>query len=256
MILEHSVSNPKNSKIELQKKLCDPSHLPTHAELSKAFTTREEWEHYREDMGFYRQEFFEVLNEEFINALSNYLTERINFYDGTAETPITVLDVGAGDGRLNYFLRKKLEQRPDKSKFRIIATDSGKWEIKPVFPIENQPRTKALQKYQPTIVLCSWMPSDEDWTVNFRKTPSVKEYILVGEAESGLCGDKWKTWGVVNHDTWIERPDNAPYKIDGFEQVRLDDITAEQISIMSNYGENKKDKGTSSTISFRRKEIK
>lgn len=53
----------------------------------------------------------------------------------------------------------------------------------------------ALAAHEPQIVLSSWMPMGRDWTAAVRRTPSVREYVLIGEADYGICGDPWLTWG-------------------------------------------------------------
>ena len=40
----------------------------------------------------------------------------------------------------------------------------------------------------------------EDWTDEIRKCESVEEYILIGEADGGCCGDAWRTWGIEASD--------------------------------------------------------
>ena len=82
----------------------------------------------------------------------------------------------------------------------------------------------ALLKYQPTVVVCSWMPQGVDWSAEIRATKSVQEYILVGEVDGGCCGDPWLTWGHSSFDaTAFDLNDTAPYVVDGFERVDLDD---------------------------------
>lgn len=55
----------------------------------------------------------------------------------------------------------------------------------------------------------------EDWTAAFRSCESVQEYILVGEADTGVCGCALRTWGR-------ERRHDAEHVKDGFE--RLDGV--------------------------------
>ena len=35
----------------------------------------------------------------------------------------------------------------------------------------------------------------DDWTAAWRHSPRLREYILIGEAETGCCGHNWKTFG-------------------------------------------------------------
>eukprot|EP00873_Tetraselmis_striata_P014575 jgi/Tetstr1/434839/TSEL_002554.t1 len=54
---------------------------------------------------------------------------------------------------------------------------------------------QALSEFQPDVVLVSWQPMGQDWTAAIRATPSVAEYILIGEIDDGICGQPWATWG-------------------------------------------------------------
>ena len=54
---------------------------------------------------------------------------------------------------------------------------------------------EALQRHAPDLVLCCWQPLGMDLTAAMRATPSVREYVLVGEADSGMCGHHQLTWG-------------------------------------------------------------
>ena len=59
------------------------------------------------------------------------------------------------------------------------------------------PFEAALEQFAPHIVLCCWQPLGRDWTCAIRSTASVKEYILVGQADSSMCGDARLTWGAI-----------------------------------------------------------
>jgi len=69
----------------------------------------------------------------------------------------------------------------------IIATDDLSWEeaafnpyfhIKRHYPVEVMNYEDAMD-LDPDIVIASWMPKDEDWTREFRRRTTVKEYILI-----------------------------------------------------------------------------
>ena len=47
----------------------------------------------------------------------------------------------------------------------------------------------------PDVVLCCWQPMGVDWTAAMRARASVREYVLVGETDDGICGEPWATWG-------------------------------------------------------------
>jgi len=235
---------------ELKEKFRDPSYLPTHKDVSQAFNSEDgfsaEWFHFCSDR---ENPIFEFLNEEFINAFSVYLSSRIESLGASENSPITILEVGAGNGRLSHFLRQKLEMLFP-GKIKVIATDSGEWELKTSFPVETIGHKEALQKYQPQIVIFSWMPYEEDYTKDFRTTQSVDEYILIGETDGGCCGHNWETWGYAwSFDEEKEEEKIAPYVADGFERKNIDDVSVHQIC-RTDQPENYYH---SSTTSFRRK---
>ena len=68
---------------------------------------------------------------------------------------------------------------------------------------------------------------DTDWSAAFRRAPSVREYALLGEAEWGVCGDNFATWGNARF-----RDDGGPTggegvasaaERDGWDRVDLHD---------------------------------
>jgi len=234
---------------ELREKLRDPSYLPTHEDINHAFMSKdgsfdtEAWKKFCND-----NECYEFLNEEFISALGDYLGQRVKSLGNLNENPITILEVGAGNGRLCHFLNQKIEAQILK-KINLVATDSGKGsgmgKIEPLFPVEMMDYKDALQKYQPKIVINSWMPSEIDFTQAFRDSQSVDEYILIGEPDSGMCGHSWLTWGWKFYEENLDgeegkeneeayekqnKPGQAPpYMADGFESEMLDSISQHQI---------------------------
>jgi len=203
-----------------------------------------------------REDSYELWTKEYIFGLAQYLLDRIaemNRHSASSTVPAKtiILDVGAGDGRLAYFLRramKEIEQQSTKRKKntitslpKIIATDDGSWKA-PIYSnqhiqVEQLSADESLNKYgseeqndgtpQRLIVLCSWMPPMIDWTALFRKK-QVDEYILIGEADNGSCGDNWHTWG--NYDFYdeeqeVEQQPKVPYKHDGYKRVNLDKLS-------------------------------
>ena len=57
---------------------------------------------------------------------------------------------------------------------------------------------EALEAYAPTLVLCSCMPPNIDWSSSFRRSASVMEYLLIGPADSTRSGQLLETWGLRN----------------------------------------------------------
>ena len=126
----------------------------------------------RRDKHFFWNEglrMFQLLNREFLDAMAEYLRGR-GF----------VLEVGAGDGVLS---RELYELGVD-----ILATDNGSWNIDTGAGVEILDYREAIRRYQPVIVLSSWMPPRNDWTPDFRSANCVQEYILIGETDGGSCG--------------------------------------------------------------------
>ena len=201
---------------------------------------------------------YEMLTEEFVEALGNYTAERIKTYLQKHQGNITILEVGAGDGRLTHFLNDKLKAcglNPDQ--FKIVATDSGKFNIQASFPVEKLTYQEALQKHQPQMVLCSWMPIHQDWTKAFREKNSVQEYILIGEPEGGSCGDEWETWGIPTspqEEAESKKNSRPPWEIDNFRRYDLEDIHKLQLARDDDFDdiENGESLSRSHTISFRR----
>ena len=112
--------------------------------------------------------------------------------------------------------------------FQFISTDSGDRaldsECGMLFQVERISYGEALAKYNPEVVLVSWMELGKDWTASIRACASVEQYILVGEADSGVCGRLWETWGVQLGGGAGSQPPS--YEQDGFsrETLRLPQI--------------------------------
>ena len=219
---------------------------------------------------------YQLWTREYIEELGKYLSTRAESHEG--ET--LILDVGAGDGLLADLLREyfktaqqsnKPEHHGNKQRSRatttptIIATDDGSWGIFEKANVERMGYERALGKYcsddasdhsRQVIVLCSWMPMNEDWSAEFRSW-RVNEYICIGECDDGQCGDNWETWGNPhmlsdlaqelqqkldnsnnnNSSTSGTRNKNAamtpsmpPYKKDGYLRKNLDNLAVHQFS--------------------------
>ena len=133
-----------------------------------------------------QQQQFQFWNKQFNDKLEKILKKL---------KPKLILEVGAGDGTLSKILSDR--------GFNIIATDNYSWPFrKRFFKVEKIDYKKALEKYQPDVVINSWMPLGTDWTKDFRKTKSVKHYITIGEVNA-CCGGDWtdrKTWPTRRQD--------------------------------------------------------
>jgi hypothetical protein len=174
----------------------------------------------------------------------------------------------------------------------VIATDNQSWNITKkaevlgydvVTTIDMHCNTKLSDNVKQVIVICSWMPMNEDWTKYFR-VGNVDEYILIGESDDGNCGDNWATWGNPKFhpcydvekdiiildannesnnkndnnnpgnsaDCMIKRYRNKfiptpPYELDGYIRTNLDYLSKYQFSRFDS-----RVSKTGRTVSFRR----
>lgn len=175
---------------------------------------------------------FQVINKEFIDWLSNEIINKINKIN---KEKITILEVGAWNGRLSYFLSKEINILQNKKKVDSIITDDYSWFNKddenPYFymkkidsiKIENYNYEEAIDKFQPDIIISSWMPLNEDWTKKFRESESVENFILI--------------WTYI--DCWtVESWDEC----DNFEWQEISikwNLTWRSISTQSDFGSSK-----------------
>eukprot|EP00956_Cyclotella_meneghiniana_P032288 scaffold87956_cov72-Cyclotella_meneghiniana.AAC.3 len=151
-----------------------------------------------------REDSYELWTKDYIFGLAHYLLQRIDEMnnESSCDRETVILDVGAGDGRLIYFLRraiKAIKASNDSLKFErrgpttkssmptLIASDDGSWRA-PMYKtshiqVEQMSADQAVEKYTPglsedkkrLIVLCSWMPPGEDWTYLFRRQTSTEQ---------------------------------------------------------------------------------
>ena len=140
-----------------------------------------------------REDSYELWTRDYIFGLAQYLHDRTIELDRNRTSPFhgetIILDVGAGDGRLAYFLRRAMSELQFENVPTIIATDDGSWNA-PIYnnqyiQVEKLSVIESLKKYGPKrndthndrddavprrlIVLCSWMPPATDWTADFRQ---------------------------------------------------------------------------------------
>ncbi len=231
---------------DLREKLNDPKYLPSLAELGRVFPIvdasvkfatdaekerqNERWEKYVGDPGFMKRE---IISKEYVKKLGDYLIGRINDL-GAA----TILELGAGDGRLAHFLRERFAS-VGQTRIQYLAVDNqsgarGEEESggePPLFPVEEMDVVEALNKYSPTIVIVAWMPIGTDWTKAIRATKSVKEYVLIGHPYDEVCGGRWETWGIDKNN--LHAGELAPYADDGFSIEELNEVSKEQLSFIA-----------------------
>jgi hypothetical protein len=152
---------------------------------------------------------YQMWTKEYVEHLGDYLMH---------QKPSIVLDVGAGDGLLIHFLKQHASKQKDGESIHWVATDDGSWSIFPKAQVERLSVEAALQKYATpnALILCSWMPLGVDWTSTFRRH-NVQEYIVIGEADDGSCG---------NQDTW----DDVLHEREGYRRQDLVDLLPFQFS--------------------------
>ena len=170
----------------------DPFYLPSIQELQTAFPLAESFPTRSTEFPWLNPNFtktqfklnnYQVYTQEFIASLGSYLLKR----------GLPVLEVGAGDGRLTYFLKQQCGDAVS-----IIATDIKDWEEKGQTnasqDVEKLGYLEAIEKYAtvPTLILSCWMNVDVNWTADFRAQPNIKEYILIGDVfRTGGYGAEW-----------------------------------------------------------------
>jgi hypothetical protein len=213
---------------------------------------------------------YQLWTQDYVQHLGNYLLDRCS--DGI-ET--TVVDIGAGDGLLVHFLLEYMEAertRRKKSKTSkklkklptVVATDDGSWGIFAKAQVEKLNVQDSLAKYRSRskndgddndndnrrlIVLCSWMPMGQDWSTLFRDV-GVDEYILIGEADDGTCGNNWETWGnpTFRNDQEDDENKKPPCVVDGYQRWDMDALSQFQFSRFDCAVSR-----SSKTVSFRKK---
>ncbi len=235
----------------LQYLFQDPKFLPSHHWVADAFA--KSFDACGED-GAWRQLWaqiydsgrmpHELLTKEYVEGLTSYLKARAAKYS-TENGFVRILEVGAGDGQLAYFLTRGLRER----NIEYIATDSDEWGIskmRTASAVEVLDYQAAIEMYDPDILIASWKLPEKDWTAKFRERNNLKEYILIGPADSNVCGDAQLTWGKG-----LPQATLPSYALDGFYRMDLPELSRFQLSFADS---NPCSISVSSTVSFRRGE--
>eukprot|EP01064_Diplonema_japonicum_P003299 TRINITY_DN12143_c0_g1_i1.p1 TRINITY_DN12143_c0_g1~~TRINITY_DN12143_c0_g1_i1.p1 ORF type:complete len:400 (+),score=52.15 TRINITY_DN12143_c0_g1_i1:23-1201(+) len=166
--------------------------------------------------------FCNVLNREMIESLA----ERLTLPPTKKKHQNKIVEVGAGSGRLTHFLKQY--NVPN-----IVATDANPEGYiagysTEKFPVEKAGYEEVVARYNPHILLCSWMPEGTDWSSVWREQ-HIHEYLLLGEPYAGQSGTAWETFGLLpeNHfplPSWLggtaieTLPPNPPFAQDGYTQ--------------------------------------
>lgn len=154
-----------------------------------------------------------VITAELVEGLSKYFIKAAKKAEKPDDNPFTVVEVGAGSGKLAHCLQQYCDKKSPRT-IRVIATDNGADGYEEIFDVERLCHTEAIKHYKPDIILSSWMPPGIDFSKAWRMTPYVKEYILIGDWD-GCTGseDTYAGW----HGDWNEELDNFdPKERDGF----------------------------------------
>lgn len=262
---------------DILAKLRNPEFVPSYEALHEAMYRHDDNDTWVELMWNRERPIFEVLTQEYIEIMANYIVDRARTM-ATEDTAVTVLEIGAGNGRLTHLLRNAVNALiPDNSpQIHFVATDSGEWEIQADYTVEPLDHKTALEKYKPNIVISSWMPSAVDWTEDIRAIPEVEEYILIGPPDEITVGHPWLTWGqnhleidltnpsrlanILNSiKSWLGRkqvlPEKSPpYETDGFTRTNMNNLRNKQICRLDKF-RSIDSRSESSTVSFQRRKV-
>ncbi len=94
------------------------------------------------------------------------------------------LEIAAGDGTLSHMLTQ--------AGVTITATDNQSWDKNINYPdlVESLDAKKALAKYQPEVVLCSWPPAGNTFESAIFSTRSVQLYIVIQSRHRFASGNR------------------------------------------------------------------
>lgn len=172
----------------------------------------------------------ELWTREYIQGLLGHVEKTLS----ASENKI-VLEVGAAEGRLTQRLQMASAQSSGEAEF--FATDDFSYpnlnQSGAVIPVERVDYKDALKKFKPSIVICSGMDYEIDMTPEFRLTPSVQEYILIGQEGQS----ETNTRAYLSHE--------------GFKRINLPQLSRFQISTWDSLREGAHSQH-SQTVAFKR----
>ena len=199
--------------------------------------------HGRSEFNLFAEEnqLYEILTLDYVEALTLQIRQLRAL--SPHQTTFSVCEVGAGSGALTHHIKRCLERTGNREGIEIIATDSGAWNLGKRFAVEPYTNKEALTRFQPDLVLVSWMPAGTDWSASFRRA-GVANYIICGEADDGCTGHNWLTWGNPEfreqetdvsisisgqHEKQNKSPLTPLYKRDGY--VRQDLVELKKLQL-------------------------
>jgi hypothetical protein len=117
-----------------------------------------------------------------------------SFVDGLADLIKSdrCLEIAAGDGALAEFLRKR--------GVTVLATDDQSWSGKVTYEadVEKLDAKAALEKYSPSVVVCSWPPARNGFEQYVFSTESVQRYIMIGSRHKFAAGN-WPVYAALKN---------------------------------------------------------
>jgi len=168
---------------ELMDKVIRVDELPTYDEVRELI--RFIWNR-EEGVGWYKfccqNNIYQIFNQEFVRELAKEI-EKLSLYP--------IIETCAGKGKLTYWLRK---QGID---IKATVDDYSEEMERDPRLVEKIPNIEALRKYNPKLVIASWIPTKTEpgsqVPMEVLNHPSVKCYIDIGEGPRGCTGTK-ETW--------------------------------------------------------------
>ena len=160
---------------DIRKEVLDFDSLPSHEEVVYYLNNGPQ----EELQSFSFNPVYQILNKEFISELSKYL----KYIESNCHTDKPIIEVCAGNGKLSHHLRNQ--------GINILATDDYSWDniSRKENKVEKLKCSKALEKYNPEIVIASWLPPRSTLNMNIVNHPSVKYFISIGDQDWGeACG--------------------------------------------------------------------
>jgi len=181
---------------EIEEEILDFKKLPIYEDAKRLMDHYSQSKDYPEDK-LARAGIYQYPNVEFVKELAKLL----NYLDGLCSSPVPIVEVCAGNGKLSYHLNKRLPKGKS-----IIATDrENKPHYYPPFKefpsfrefyppfrrhtkfVKDLDYREAIETYRPNIVLASWIPPNSDIGIKILYSPGVRFFVNIGVPD-GLCG--------------------------------------------------------------------
>ncbi|MFI5954525.1 SAM-dependent methyltransferase [Cryptosporangium sp. NPDC051539] len=108
------------------------------------------------------------------------------------------LEIAAGDGTLSRLLRS--------AGVPVTATDDHSWsQVSFGDSVERLDAARALRRYQPSVVLCSWPPAGNPFERAVFTTESVQLYVVISSKHEHAAGD-WAAYRKQRGFSWVLDP--------------------------------------------------